>query len=250
MPRLVRCWGTRFVEEFYNRIEELPDLEMLDNARPPLQAAALIIKHGIRHPAMYPALRRGAGVIYRALAELKHDEDVVFAAGQLGVPLALLRFLVAASGFLDLHLVVPAVEPEQPGMQAPALRQAYRFGRARRGDPDRFDQDLIAHDINPASFVAGEDRMLPIQRGAIIARQHRRYLERSREIALSQAQVTTVCFGHTRPDRYACPDRWPRWVAPTGRRRTLLQFWFVDAYAQSSGDALARRHLRRSGQSC
>lgn len=228
MPRLTRCWGTRLIEEFFNRIAELPTLDMVNNVRPPLEAAALIIKHGLWHPTLYPVLRSGATIIYQALAGLKRDEDVNFAAAQLDVSVRLLYFFVAVSGFLDLQ---PARQPELiqrpnsapgrstgdpilPSLHAPSLQQAYRRGRVCRGDPDRFEQDLTKHGLDPVSLGRNGEERQPAGGDAMVA-HHRRYIEHARTIALNHAQVATVCFGHTHMPTND-HEGWP--LAGTGAR--------------------------------
>lgn len=173
MPRLERPWGTRLVEEFYNHVEELDGLEMLDNVRPRLRAVAIIVGYGLRQPRMYPALRRGLGLIVKALATIRSDEEIQYAAEQVGLPPGALRMLAAAAGFLGLRAPSPAPAPPnwavrpvaasgqepateasvakavaQPGavgrgrLQAPSLQQAYRIGQTHSGDPLQLELDL------------------------------------------------------------------------------------------------------------
>ena len=126
VPRLERCWGVRLVEEFFNEIEQLDGLDMLDNVRPIFRGAAIAIGYGLWRPAMYPALHCGLRVIWQTLAELKTDDDVRFAAEQSGLPLAMLRLLAGAAGFLG-------VEPaEAPG---PAPRWLARENRVAPSPP-------------------------------------------------------------------------------------------------------------------
>ena len=121
-PRLERCWGTRLVEEFYNQLEEIEGLQMLDNVRPRLRAAAIIVGYGLRHPAMYPALRSGLTLVLQALATMRSDEDMHYAAEHLGLPPTALRLLAAAAGFLGLR---PPSPPElQPGWSAATVEHA------------------------------------------------------------------------------------------------------------------------------
>ncbi len=181
-PRLERCWGTRLVEEFYNQIEEIDGLHMLDNVRPRLRAAAIIVSHGLRHPAMYPVLRSGLTLVLQALATMRNDEDVHHASEHLGVPATALRLLAASAGFLGLR--PPAAGDSSPGwskmaleqtagvaftataatgarpqslaigsgasvdapatnrLLAPTLHQAFRMGRSLSGDPLGLQREL------------------------------------------------------------------------------------------------------------
>lgn len=247
IPRLERPWGTRLVEEFFNRLEEIDGLEMLDNVRPRLRAAAIIISYGLRHPLMYPALRRGIVVVLQALAVIQTDRDVELAAGQLGVSPAALHLIVAAAGFLGL-LPPPAPAPaRQPGamrgvapptvarhgladedldahtrggrMQAPTLDAAYRLGQARSGDPIQLEIDLVSSEAaitpNSAQRGAGSAPDAP-GRATFASGVQQRYIQRAARIAQARRDIQAICFGHTHlaTDARVRVDDGPGWPLP------------------------------------
>ncbi|HEY1016856.1 MAG TPA: hypothetical protein VGE07_29355 [Herpetosiphonaceae bacterium] len=123
IERLVRCWGTRFVEEFYNKIETLEGCGMLDNVRPRMPAAVIILKYAILKPAMYPMLRDGLRVILATLAELKTEQDLTNAASELGVSRGVVQWVVKVARWLG---VAPA-----PAAQAKSM-----FGAEQEPAPD------------------------------------------------------------------------------------------------------------------
>lgn len=203
VARLERCWGTRLVEEFYNRIEVLDGCDMLDNVRPRLQAALIIIKHAILDRRMHATLYSGVQVILETLANLETDQDVVYAADQLGINKHVLGWLVSVAGWLGVgargpHVAKSAVTP-LPG--APSLQRAYAYGTAIR------DGAQLAHLAPPvlpdrATLAAkGIDGVVSGQVATVQQEYnhpiHAPFIRRAAAIATQTPHISAICFGHT-----------------------------------------------------
>lgn len=211
VPRLERCWGTRFVEEFYNAIERLDGCAMLDNVRPRMQAAVIIIKHAILDRQMHATLYAGVQVIVETLARLSSEQDLANAAAQLGVNRQILGWIASVAGWLGLGHV--AAQPVVAGaygakgalaarFSVPSLQTAYAFGAQMRNGTqlaqlappvERIDRQLGVK----AALVEGRSEQQAAALREYSEAEQQRYLQRAARIAARHADVRAICFGHT-----------------------------------------------------
>jgi UDP-2,3-diacylglucosamine pyrophosphatase LpxH len=227
VPRLERCWGTRLVEEFYNQIETLEGCEMLDNVRPRMQAAIIIIKYAITHRPMHATLYAGMRVILDTFAQLHTEEDVTNAADQLGVRRQILSWLVSVAGWLGVR-VQPALTPKSTGTLptfAPSLQTAYAYGASVR-DVDQLVQfappfvvDGVATRRNVAKGSGETAHSTP--RAEYSSSNNQRYVQFAADIVTSQPDVQAVCLGHTHQalGPAVAIDQQPGWPLPATSAR-------------------------------
>lgn len=201
--RLERCWGTRFVEEFYNRLELLDGCAMLDNVRPRMQAALIIIRHAILDRQMHATLYAGVQLILETLTLLTTEQDVSNAAAQLGVSRQVLGWLASVAGWLGLGH--GAVGEAAGGLSAkgaalrlsvPSLQAAYTFGTQLR-DGSQLAQyaPTIAGGGVLQRKAAGQHTSAATRGYADPVQQP--YLERAARLAARHPDVRAICFGHT-----------------------------------------------------
>jgi UDP-2,3-diacylglucosamine pyrophosphatase LpxH len=223
--RLERCWGTRFVEEFYNKIEMLDGCAMLDNVRPRMQAALIIIKHAILDRQMHATLYAGVQVIVETLALLTTEQDLSNAAAQLGVSRQVLSWLVSVAGWLGLGAASAAGAYMAKGgglrLTVPSLQTAYSFGMQMRDGTQLAHFAPTSDRINgrQAKSAAADDASAPEQPAARrddVAPAQQPYLQRAASIAARHADVRAVCFGHTHQAITAARavDAEPGWPLP------------------------------------
>ncbi len=202
VPRLERCWGTRLVEEFYNKIETLEGCEMLDNVRPRMQAAVVIIKYAIMHRPMHATLYAGMRVILDTLAQLRTEEDVTNAAEQLGVRRQILSWLVSVAAWLGVR-AQPSLAPKGGPLPAfaPSLQTAYTYGTSVR-DGEQLVQ------FAPPFVVGNAESGRNVTKGMLGAApqtaqaeydsaNNQRYIQFAAGIATKQPTIQAICFGHT-----------------------------------------------------
>lgn len=221
VPRLERCWGTRLVEEFFNKLEALDGCEMLDNVRPRMQAALLIIRHALRHRELHATLYAGAQLVFEVLRSLEHEEDVTRAAEELGVNRRILGWLASIAGWLGLGRTQLTAKRATPELQVPSLQQAYAYGARLR------DGEQLAHlapfdgDEARAHQAARTPKQATTAQAAYQAPLAQRTLARARQIVAQHPQLQAVCFGHTHQaiDEKLRIDDAPGWpLAPSAAR--------------------------------
>lgn len=215
VPRLYRCWGTRLVEEFYNKIEVLDGCDMLDNVRPRMQAALIVIKYAIGHRPMHAMLYAGVQVIVDTLAQLQTEQDIQYAADQLGVSPGVLGWLVSVAGWLNVGGRGDRVAKNADSFAAPSLRTAYAYGAQIR------DGAQLAALAPPfPDRAALQPKGVSVDRRAAARREYdarmtQRFVQRAALLA-RQGNVRAVCFGHTH--RAIMPslaiDDGPGWPLP------------------------------------
>jgi UDP-2,3-diacylglucosamine pyrophosphatase LpxH len=214
VPRLYRCWGTRLVEEFYNRIEVLDGCDMLDNVRPRMQAALIVIKHAIMNRPMHAMLYAGVQVIVDTLAQLETEQDVQHAADQLGVSPGVLGWLVSVAGWLNVGGHSERVAKSADGFASPSLRTAYAYGAQMRDGAQLAALAPPFPDRAALQPKAAGDRLSAARR-EYDARTAQRFVQRATLLA-QQHSVRAVCFGHTH--RATTPalaiDDAPGWPLP------------------------------------
>ncbi len=198
--RLERCWGTRLVEEFYNKIEVLDGCDMLDNVRPRMQAAVLIIKHAILHRHMHATLYAGVQVIVDTLAQLQSEEDVTHAADQLGVNRHVLSWIVSVAGWLGVRGRAQYT-PKGPGALpsfAPSLQTAYTYGANLRDGAQLAELAPPLEIGQPAQQLAPKSADAREQEHAeYSSRGNQRLLEYAASLAADHPDLQAICFGHT-----------------------------------------------------
>jgi|GEM_PF-5770501 len=201
VPRLERCWGTRLVEEFYNKIEVLDGCDMLDNIRPRMQAAIIIIKHALLHPHLHATLYTSLHVIVDTLASLQTEQDVVNAAEQLGVPVQILGWLASVAGWFSTqaHTEYVAKSHGTPQLRVPWLQKAYTYGT---GVADGAQLARIAPQAMPVLTGKSADSVgHTIQQREAQAEYnstfHRPFLRRAAKLGARYADLRAICFGHT-----------------------------------------------------
>jgi UDP-2,3-diacylglucosamine pyrophosphatase LpxH len=188
--RLERCWGTRLVEEFYNQIEALDGCAMLDNVRPRIPAALIVIRHALVQPAMHDVLRAGLRIVVDTLASLRTEQDLTNAAHELGLSRRVLGWLASVAGWLSAG---PYVAKSASPLVVPSLQAAWSYG-ADLPDPQALVQ--YAPDASDAPLMP----KAPYDSAARRLYQQpftQRFVQRANEIAQRHAAVTAVCFGHT-----------------------------------------------------
>lgn len=199
VERLVRCWGTRFVEEFYNKIETLEGCGMLDNVRPRMPAAVIILKHSILNPSMYPMLRDGLRVILSTLVELKTEQDFTNAAGELGVSRGVVQWVVKVARWLGVAQA-PAAQPksmfgDEPApaeeLTVPSLQRAYA-----EGEQIHSAEELAA--LAPDAPAAEAKGWFGGDEPAPASPELKKSLEYVRdEVLPRQPAARAICVGHT-----------------------------------------------------
>jgi UDP-2,3-diacylglucosamine pyrophosphatase LpxH len=221
VERLERCWGTRLVEEFYNKIEALDGCDMLDNVRPRMQAAVTIIKHAILQREMHPTLHAGVQVISDTLAELVTEEDVTNAADQLGVSRSVLSWIVSVAGWLGVGNRSRYAPKGAAPVFVTSLETAYSYGAALR-DGEQLAQLApsatapISRQLAPKSPGAG-----PVPSAEYTALASQRAILYAAALARHAPELQAFCFGHTHQAITAAlaVDALPGWPLPgTGAR--------------------------------
>lgn len=202
--RLERCWGTRLVEEFYNRIEVLDGCDLLDNVRPRMHAAVLIIKYAILHRQMHATLYAGLKVILETLTKLQTEQDVANAAMQLGVNQQVLGWIVSVAGWLGVGAQTEHVAKsagDRP-LLVPSLQTAYAYGTALR-DGSQLVRLAPSTPIEPAlaeksGNIGVNGTARNTARRAFTAADNQRLLHYAADIARRHPDdIRAVCFGHT-----------------------------------------------------
>ena len=192
--RLERCWGTRLVEEFYNKLEVLDGCDMLDNVRPRMQAAVIIIRHAILDRQLHPTLYAGLQLITDALTQLRTEDDVKHAADQLGISRQVLSWLVSVAGWLGVgnrSQYAAKGAPTLP-MGAPSLQTAYSYGATIRDG---------AHLVHHAPFNTLTSKSPTADRSPAISEYQtitsQRAVHFAADLAKQQPDIQALCFGHT-----------------------------------------------------
>ncbi len=211
--RLERCWGTRLVEEFYNKIEVLDGCEMLDNVRPRMQAAVIIIKHAIGDRQMHATLRAGLQVIIDTLEQLRTEDDVKHAADQLGISRQILSWVVSVAGWLGVggrsHYVAKGT-PVLP-VTVPSLQTAYNYGASVR-DGAHLAQHAPLGTLAAKSMAAERSPAL----NEYHALNNQRAIQCAATIATRHSDIQALCFGHTHQaiTPALAIDQQPGWPLP------------------------------------
>ncbi len=248
--RLERPWGTRLVEEFYNKIEVLDGCDMLDNVRPRMQAAVIIIKHAILQRHMHATLHAGVQVVVDTLAQLNTEEDVTNAAEQLGVSRQVLSWIASVAGWLGVR-GRPQYTPKGLGALprfAPSLQTAYTYGANLRDGGQLAELAPVVDKDQPADRLApksADDREPePLEYSALGSR---RLLGYAASLAAQHPDLRAICFGHTHLaiTPALAVDRLPGWpiAASTARFFNSGSWTRTLDLAQAKGDAVVFEYL-------
>lgn len=192
--RLERCWGTRLVEEFYNKLEVLDGCDMLDNVRPRMQAAIIIIRHAIGDRLLHPTLYAGLQLIIDTLTQLRTEEDVGHAADQLGTSRQMLSWVVSVAGWLGVgsRSQYAAKRAAPCPVAVPSLQTAYSYGATIR-DGTHLVQHAPLNTL--ASKSAAEERSRGIDE--YNATNNQRAIHFAADLARRHPAIQALCFGHT-----------------------------------------------------
>lgn len=202
VPRLERCWGTRLVEEFYNNIEALEGCEMLDNVRPRMQAAFIVIRHALRNRHMHTTLYKGVQLIMEALRGLRTEADLTHAAEQLGVNRRMLGWIASVAGWLSVGPLGKVAKSATPALEVPSLQSAYAYG-ARIRDGEQLAQlapvftDGSEWQASPRASLSAKSAFHAAAQRELESLETQRCLERAGTIAARHREVRAICFGHT-----------------------------------------------------